>query len=101
MTLRRVKYLDTIGQYQDSIVIPQMSIFLTTTPYSFNWVYTDIYKPWPKTRPDTLVVQAKSYENKYFPRAEYEQRKNEQILVALKMLYEGEFGKMEDWYTIV
>lgn len=74
-------------------------ITLTTTPYSLNWVYKDLVKPYMKGDEYTLnrihLCQATSKENPYFPADVYEQRKREMSPLRFAMMYGGEFGKME------
>lgn len=73
-------------------------ITLTTSPYSLNWIYKEIIRPKsrnPAARPDVFYVKARSDENPYFPRAEYERRKATMEPRRFRMMYGGEFEKME------
>lgn len=74
-------------------------ITLTTTPYSLNWVFKDLVKPWLKgdeyTRERLHLCRATSKENPYFPDDVYEKRKREMSPQRFAMMYGGEFGKME------
>lgn len=45
-------------------------IDLTTSPYTLNWLFKEIIRPKqkdPNARPDTLLIQAASWENPYMP----------------------------------
>lgn len=70
-------------------------IMLTSTPYAMNWFFKEILKPFKSgTRPDLLVIQAKSCDNPYFPMAEYERRKKTMDPRRFNAMYNGEFEKM-------
>jgi hypothetical protein len=67
----------------------------TSTPYTMNWLYKNVLKPFKAgTLKDTLVVQAKSCDNPYFPMAEYEKRRLTMDPRRFNALYNGEFEKM-------
>jgi len=73
-------------------------ITLTTSPYSLNWIYKEIIRPLkrkPDSLPDVLYVKARSDENPYFPRAEYERKRSTMDPRRFQMMYGGEFDKME------
>lgn len=73
-------------------------ICYTTSPYSMNWVYKDYIRQWHKDRsalPDVELIQARSDENPYFPRAEFERQKKTMDPRRFNMIYGGEFHKME------
>lgn len=70
-------------------------IFLTTTPYTTNWVYKDLLKPVKEgKRDDCIIIQASSNENPYFPKEEFERRKYTMDPRRFAALYLGEFEKM-------
>ncbi len=67
----------------------------TSTPYAMNWLYKNVLKPYRVgQRPDTLVIQAKSCDNPYFPMEEYERRKATMDPRRFNAMYNGEFEKM-------
>lgn len=74
----------------------QAQITLTTSPYSMNWLYKDVIKPFKeKKRTDVLLIQARSNENPYFPAEEYEARKAVMEPRRFNAMYGGEFERME------
>lgn len=74
-------------------------IDLTTSPYSLNWVYKDLIKPWRMgKRPDLEVIQAASWENPYHSLNDpnnLSQKRGSMDIRRFNMLYGGEWGKME------
>lgn len=73
-------------------------ITLTTSPYSLNWIYKEIVRPKkrdPKARPDVFYIKARSDENPYFPRTEYERRRQTMDPRRFRMTFGGDFDKME------
>lgn len=77
--------------------IKQAPIIYTTSPYTLNWVYTDYIRPHLKgmLHKDAMVIQAKSNDNPYFPKGEYERKKETMDPRRFNMMYGGEFHKME------
>ena len=76
----------------------QAPICYTTSPYSLNWVYTDYirkFKKSPDLVPDLELIQARSDENPYFPRKEFESKRLSMDPRRFNMIYGGEFHKME------
>lgn len=72
-------------------------IDLTTSPYTLNWLHKEIIKPKmrdPSARPDVLLVRARSDENPYFPKDEYERRRLTMDPRRFGMIYGGSWGKM-------
>lgn len=70
-------------------------IFLTTTPYTTNWVYKELLRPVKEgKRDDCVVIQASSDENPYFPKDEFKRRKLSMDPRRFAALYLGEFEKM-------
>jgi phage terminase large subunit len=70
-------------------------IFCTSTPYALNWMYHDIYRPFTENKlSDTQIIQWRSIDNPYFPKAEYERQKNMLDSRMFAMRYEGTFQKM-------
>jgi len=73
-------------------------IFLVTSPYSLNWVWKDLIKPKrrdPSALPEARIFQATSLENLYFNRHAYEKRKRTMDPRRFKMMFGGEFDKMD------
>lgn len=74
----------------------QAQITLTTSPYSLNWLYKELIKPKikdAKARPDVELIQARSDENPYFPRAEYERKKLTMDPRRFAMVYGGSWER--------
>lgn len=73
----------------------QCPIMITSTPYSLNWLYQDIYEPWRKgERSDIEIVQFRSCDNPYFPIEEYEHQKTVLDNRTFMRKYGGTFQKM-------
>jgi len=74
------------------------SIDLTTSPYSLNWVWRDLIKPWRAgKRPDVNVIQAASWESPYHSLHDPKKRDEKRSTMdarRFQMLYGGEFGQM-------
>lgn len=67
----------------------------TSTPYAMNWLYKNVLKPHSQgLRPNTLIIRAKSSDNPYFPKEEYEKRKATMDPRRFNAMYNGEFEKM-------
>lgn len=76
----------------------QCPIVYTTSPYSLNWVYTDYIRKLrknPELMPDVELIQARSDENPYFPREEFERKRRSMDPRRFNMIYGGEFNKIE------
>jgi len=73
----------------------QCPIFITTTPYSMNWLYHDVYKPWCEgERQDIEIVQFRSCDNPYFPMEEFELQKKLLDHRVFQRKYGGTFERM-------
>jgi len=102
MTLRWA-WLDEAGQMkldawiniQGRLSILQGKLFITTTPYTLNWLYTDFYEQFKKKTPEYKVVQFKSCDNPYFPKEEYDRVKSTMDARTFRRRYDGLFEKME------
>ncbi len=71
-------------------------IIITTSPYAINWVYRDLIKPYQRgLRKDMHFTTARSNENPYFPKEEYEAKKATMHPKRFNALYGGQFEKME------
>jgi len=72
-------------------------MFLSSTPYSQNWMYRDLYVPWSKgqIRPEDLsIVICKSSDNPYFPAAELERQRALMDERIFRLKYEASFEKL-------
>ena len=87
--------LDAWINLQGRLSILKGSLFVTSTPYTLNWLYTDFYEQWKKGNPDYLVVQCRSCDNPYFPKEEYERVKLTMDPRTFRRRYDGLFEKME------
>ena len=70
----------------------------TTSPYTLNWLYRDYIRPRykdPQFMIDELtLVQARSDENPYFPKKEFERKRATMDPSRFNMIYGGEFTKI-------
>ncbi len=76
----------------------QAQIFLTTSPYSLNWMFKEIIRPKmknPNARPDVELVQGRSDENPYFPKESYLKFKETMDPRRFNMMFGGEWTKAE------
>lgn len=71
-------------------------IMITTSPYSMNWIYKEIFKP-AKTgrREDILLIQASSIDNPFFPKEVFKRKKETMDPRRFNMMYCGDFDKMQ------
>lgn len=67
-------------------------IMLTTSPYTLNWIYKDFIKARPA---HCTIFGAKSCENPYFPKAEWDRRKATMDPRRFAAIYGGEFERMQ------
>lgn len=73
----------------------QCPILLTTSPYTLNWLYKDVVRPYKqKKRQDITLIEARSNENPYFPQEEYERRRKTMDPRRFEAMYGGKFEKM-------
>lgn len=90
----KIRYSAWINLYARSSY-SQCPIFITTTPYSLNWLYKEVYQPWARhERKDIKVVQFRSCDNPYFPKEEYEAQKKNLDPRVFEMKYGGTFQRM-------
>lgn len=78
--------------------LKQAQIDLTTSPYTINWIYKELIRPHERGEmppEELLYVRARSDENPYFPRDEVEKKRKTMDDRRFRMIYGGEFGKME------
>jgi len=82
-------------------------IFISSTPYSQNWLYRDLYVPWLKgLLPDVDIIQCKSIDNPFFPKDEYERQKTLMDARIFRMKYDAVFEKLSglvylDWDDVL
>lgn len=76
--------------------LKEAPIMLTTTPYTTNWLFRDFIRhiKQGKKIPGLRLIQASSYENPNFSRAEYDRKKQTMDPRRFAALYEGQFEKM-------
>ena len=71
-------------------------IIITTSPYSLNWLFKDVIKPYKMgERDDVNYITASSIENPYFPREVYEKRKKQMDPRRHAAMYDGVFERMQ------
>ncbi len=71
-------------------------MMFTTSPYSLNWIYKDLIRPFKRgIRDDIFLVQASSSENPYFPQEEFERRKKTMDPRRFRMIFGGEWERPE------
>jgi len=98
----RAAWLDEAGQ-MDSLtwdVVRRRTAFysgrilITTTPYSFNWLKTEIYDKWASgADPNIDVIQFDSRTNPYFSTEEYNYLKATLPEWKFKMFYEAQWAR--------
>jgi len=96
-------WADEVGFMKDSAwvalrgrtSITQAPILMTSTPYSMNWFFTEIYKRWKDGNPDYDVVQWGSGENPVFPKDELEKARQELPKELFDRRYMGKFTRLE------
>ena len=71
-------------------------IFISTTPYSLNWLYQEFYPPWLRHEDNRLSVFTwASIDNPNFPKDHFEAEKKRLSPEEFARRYCGEFTKME------
>ena len=102
MTLRWI-WADEAGQMklqawiniQGRVSILKGRVFLSTTPYTMNWLRNDFFENWKKGNKDYDVIQFRSVDNPYFPLEEFERVKETMDRRTFERRYCGLFTKME------
>lgn len=70
-------------------------IFVTTTPYALNWLWSDLYKPWKEGKIGYVdFFQFPSIDNPFFPKDEFARQKQMLDPKVFAMKYLGEFERM-------
>lgn len=70
-------------------------LLITTTPYSLNWLKTEVYDRWREGDPDIEVVQWASIDNPAYPREEFERMRRTLPEWKFRMFFLGEFARPE------
>lgn len=74
-------------------------ITIVTSPYSLNWLWTDYIRKHKGGDPHISdlchIIQARSDENPYFPRGEYENKQKTMDARRFNMVYGGSFDKAQ------
>jgi PBSX family phage terminase large subunit len=70
-------------------------LLITTTPYSLNWLKTEVYDRWKAGDPDIEVVQWASVDNPAYPREEFERMRRTLPEWKFRMFFLGEFTRPE------
>lgn len=73
----------------------QGRILATSTPYAMNWMAEIAEGQIKGKRDDTLLVQVRSIDSPYFPKAEYDRQEKLLDPRRFQMKYMGQFGKMQ------
>lgn len=68
---------------------------VTSSPYALNWLYKDIIRAKERGSKHINLIQAASWENPYFPRADIERRRATMDPRRFQAVYGGQFSKME------
>ena len=68
-------------------------VLLTSTPYEFNWLKSDIYDRWRQGDPNIEVIQGDSIENPAFPLEAYERARATLPRWKFNMFMRGQFEK--------
>jgi len=99
----RACWLDEAGQMKGEVwhtVLRRTNfyrarILITTTPYTFNWLKTEVYDRWLAGDPEIDVIQFTSIENPYYPKEEFERAREILPSHIFSMFYEGKFTLAE------
>lgn len=70
-------------------------IFITTTPYGKNWLFTQFFSNYLKNDPDYCVVQWSSVANPEYPKEEYDRAHRTMSPERAAMEYDGQFSGMK------
>lgn len=71
-------------------------VLITTTPYSMNWLYKEVYIPYKEgTDQDIDFFNWRSIDNPYFPKEFAEKEKARMTPVEYARRYEGKFVRLE------
>lgn len=71
-------------------------VMMTTTPYSLNWLHSEVFLPWREGRDSDIgVFTWRSVDNPYFPPEEVEKERIRLSPEEFARRYEGEFTRLE------
>lgn len=71
----------------------QGRILITTTPYNFGWLYTEVYKRWKDGDPEIEVIQFDSKDSPGFSRRKYDEMKRKMPKWRFDMFLRGIFAR--------
>src|SRR3990172_41567 len=102
MTLRSA-WLDEAGNMKKRVwviiqgrtSILQGQVFMTTSPYTMNWLYHEVYKPGEDEHKDFGVFQWMSIQNPKFPKEEYQRASTTMNATDFARRYKGLWRKRE------
>lgn len=79
---------------QGRCAFKEAPIFCTTTPYAMNWM-SQTAKEIQEGKYEGKLIQLRSIDSPYFPKAEYDRQKQKLDPRRFAMKYEGQFGQMQ------
>ncbi len=97
-------WLDEAGQMprlawtiaKSRVAMTRGQVFITTTPYSLNWLYQDFYLPWFRREdPRISIFEWASTDNPNFPKEHFDAEKKALSSEEFARRYMGTFAKME------
>ena len=99
----RAAWCDEAGQYARAAwTVVQARLghklgrcLFTTTPYSLNWLKSEVYDRWKAGDADYDVVQFGSADSPWYPQEEVERARRTLPDATFRMRYLGEFARME------
>lgn len=99
----KAAWIDEAGQIsslawetiQARLSIAQGPAFLTTTPYTMNWLYHDFVRLAEAGDSNYKVVQYSSNESPYFPQEQYDRMKKSLDSRRFALKFGGQFTRME------
>lgn len=97
----RAAWIDEAGQMrrevwdvvQRRVGLYRGRVLITTTPYNFGWLKTEVYDRWKAGDSNFDVVQFASLENPHYTREEFERAKATLPEWKFKMFYLGQFAR--------
>ena len=75
--------------------VNQAPIFITTTPYTQNWLKYDVVKRYTEGDPNYFVKMWASISNPAYPLDEYNRAKGSMSAQSFEMMYNGQFTMLE------
>lgn len=85
---------DSIDRVKDRVTIKRGWVIHSTTPYEYNWLYRDVYRPFVelgKVPKDTEIIIWTSADNPYFSKKEFAKRKRELSEEEFALKYLGRY----------